>query len=296
MKRTAYSQFDENSWMPGIVVRHTSFFVLMLVLLGQLLLLSIQVTRNQNVRLINVWAATAFSPFEQGIHDVVYGTTEAWSAAHALLADREENENLGAELVKARARIVELSEKAAEVDRLKALLDFRARSPYRSLAAEVIAASPEDGSSTVVINRGRDSGIKVDLPVVTPEGVVGKISAVYEHTSQVLLITDPACAAGCMLEKSRIQGILKGSGEDQCQLHYVMDEVKVPAGEAVLTSGLDEIYPKGLLVGYVARAQDGNIYKRIYIRPAASLNRLENVLILFKGRSDQEQASNVGHP
>lgn len=296
MKRSAFSHFDDNSWMPGIVARHTSFFVLMAVLLGQLLLLSIQVTGTQNVRLINVWAATAFGPFEQGLHDVVYGTTEAWSAAHALLADREANVNLGSELVKARARIAELSEKAAEVDHLKALLDFRARSPYRSLAAEVIAASPEDGSRTIVINRGQDAGLKVNLPVITPEGVVGKISAVYAHTAQVLLITDPSCAAGCMLEKSRIQGILKGAGEDQCQLHYVMDEVKVPVGEAVLTSGLDEIYPKGLLVGYVVRAQDGNIYKRVYIRPAASLNRLENVLVLFKGHSNQEQASNVGLP
>ncbi len=282
--------------MPAIVARHTSFFVLVTVLLGQLLLLSVQVTRNQNVKLINVWAETVLGPFEQGLHDVVYGTAQSWSAVHDLWAYKQANQNMGSELVEARARILELSEKAAEVDRLKALLDFRSRLPYHSLAAEVIAASPEDGSSTVVINRGRDAGLKVDLPVITPEGVVGKIAAVYEHTAQVLLITDPSCAAGCMLEKSRLQGILKGAGEDQCDLHYVMDEEKVPVGEAVLTSGLDEIYPKGLLVGYVVRTKDGNIYKRIDVKPAASLNRLENVLVLFKSTSSQEQALNLGRP
>jgi len=282
--------------MPGIVARHTAFFVLLSVLLGQLLLLSVQVTRNQNVKLISVWAATVFGPFEQGFHNVVEGTAESWSAVHDLWADKQSNQKLGVELVEARARILELSEKAAEVDRLKALLDFRSRLPYHSLAAEVIAASPEDGSSTVVINRGRDAGLKVDLPVITPEGVVGKIAAVYRNTAQVLLITDPSCAAGCMLEKSRLQGILKGSGQDQCGLHYVMDEEKVPAGEAVVTSGLDGIYPKGLLVGYVIRARDGNIYKRINVKPAASLNRLENVLVLFKSTSDQEQALNLGRP
>lgn len=282
--------------MPRIIARHTSFFVLVAVLLGQLILLSVQVTRDQKVKLISVWAATVFSPFEQGLHNVVVGTTEACSAVEDLWAYKQANQNLGSELVAARARILELSEKAAEVDRLKALLDFRTRSPYRSLAAEVIAASPEDGSRTIVINRGENAGLKVNLPVVTPAGVVGKVVAVYRHTAEVLLITDPSCAAGCMLEKSRLQGILMGAGQDQCDLHYVMDGEKVPDGEAVLTSGLDGIYPKGLLVGYVVHTKKGNIYKQIDIRPAASLNRLENVLVLFKSTSGQEQALNLGRP
>jgi rod shape-determining protein MreC len=282
--------------MPVIVARHTPFFVLLGVLLAQLFLLSIQVTRNQNVRLINVWAATVFGPFERGFHDVVEGTVGGWAAIHDLWAYKQANQNLGSELVVARARIQELSEKAAEVDRLKALLHFKARSPYRSVAAEVIAASPEDGSTTVVIDRGQDAGIKADLPVITPQGVVGKVAAVYAHTAQVLLITDPTCGVGCILEQSRIQGILKGARQDGCELHYVMDDEKVPYGEAVVTSGLDQIYPKGLLVGYVVRAEEGNIYQRIAVKPAASLDRLENVLILFESSSGQAEASNQGRP
>lgn len=282
--------------MPRIIARHTSFFVLVVVLLAQLILLSVQITRDQNVRLISVWAATVFSPFEEGLHNVVVGTADACSAVEDLWAYKRANQNLGAELVAARARIIELSEKAAEVDRLKALLDFRTQSPYRSLAAEVIAASPEDGMRTIVINRGQDAGLRVNLPVVTPSGVVGKVAAVYHHTAEVLLITDPSSAAGCMLEKSRLQGILMGTSQNQCQLHYVMDGEKVPVGEAVLTSGLDGIYPKGLLVGYVVRTRKGNIYKSIDIKPAASLNRLENVLVLFKSTSGQEQALNLGRP
>jgi len=282
--------------MPGIVARHTSFFVLIGVLLGQLLLLSVQVTRNQNVRLINVWAAEVFGPFERGSHHVIEGTVGGWSSLHDLWAYKQENKNLGSELVAARARIQELSEKAAEVDQLKALLNFKARSPYRSVPAQVIAASPEDGSTAVVIDRGQDAGLRVDLPVITPEGVVGKVAAVYAHTAQVLLITDPSCGVGCMLEQSRIQGILKGAGQDQCDLHYVMDDQKIPAGEAVVTSGLDQVYPKGLLVGHVIRAEEGNIYQRIMIKPAARLSRLENVLILFESASSQEEASHQRRP
>ena len=100
-----------------------------------------------------------------------------------------------------------------------------------------------------------------------------------------------------MLENSRTQGVLKGGGQEQCYLDYVMDEESVPQGETVLTSGLDQVYPKGLLVGHVAGSKDGNIYKRIVVKPAASLSRLENVLILFKsGANEQRQAMILGHP
>jgi rod shape-determining protein MreC len=294
VKRTAFTQLDENSWLPGIVARHTPFFVLVGVLFGQLLLLSFQVTRNRNVRLINVWAADIFGPLERGFHNVIAGTAHGWSALHELWGERQANKQLSAELADARAQIQELSAKAAEVDRLKGLLQFKAQSPYQTVAAQVIAANPEDGSTTVTIDRGQDAGIQADMPVITPEGVVGKIAAVYAHTAQVLLITDPSCGVGCMLEKQGIQGILKGGGEGLCELHYVMDDQPVSPGEAVITSGLDQVYPKGLLVGYVLRSEEGNIYRRISVKPAALLSRLEYVLVLFKTVPQQQEASNPG--
>jgi rod shape-determining protein MreC len=289
LKRTTFAQFDKNAWLPEVVARHTSFFVLLGVLLAQLLLLSIQVTRNQNVKLINVWAAELFGPFERGFHGAIGGTVEAWASIHDLWAYKQANKQLGSELVVARARIQQLSERASEVDRLKALLQFKERSPYKSVAAQVIAASPQDASNTITIDRGRDAGIEADMPVITPEGVVGKVVTAYAHTAQILLITDAMSGVGCMLEESRIQGVLKGGSRNDCELHYVMDDQKVPAGEAVITSGLDQIYPKGLLVGHVVRSEEGNIYRQIIDKPAASLNRLESVLVLFKPATEQEE-------
>jgi rod shape-determining protein MreC len=295
LKRTAFTQFDQNAWLPAIVARHTSFCVLLGVLLGQLLLLSIQVTRNQNVRLINIWAAEVFGPFERGSHGAIESTVEAWASVHDLWAYNEANKEMGSELVIARARIQQLTEKASEVDRLKALLQFKEQSPYKTVAAQVIAASPQDGPTTVVIDRGRDAGIEADMPVITPEGVVGKIAAVYAHTAQILLITDPTSGVGCLLEQSRIQGVLKGSSGNQCELHYVMDDQNVPAGEPVITSGMDQVYPKGLLVGHVVRSEEGNIYRQIAVKPAASLNRLESVLVLFKSTTTEEQKEVAQH-
>ena len=282
--------------MPAIVVRHASFFVLLVVLVAQLLLLSVQITRNQNVKLIHIWAGTVFGPFERGFHDVLVTPTEAWKALHDLWADQREAQNLGVQLVEARARIRELSEQAAEADHLRALLNFKNRLPYRTQAAEVIASSPGEGSTSVSINRGADAGLTPDLPVVTPEGVVGKITIVFPHTAQVLLITDSSSGLGGMLRSSRTQGILKGDVQNQCDLRYIMDDEKVQVGDEVLTSGLDQIYPKGLLAGYVVSVKDGNIYKNIKVKPAASLNRLEDVLILEKVIPRQRQAQNIGGP
>ena len=126
--------------------------------------------------------------------------------------------------------------------------------------------------------------------MITPAGVVGKIISVYHHDSQVLLITDPSSGVGAMLERSRTQGVLKGASNNLCQLDYVMNEELVSPGDAVVTSGLDQIYPKGLPAGTVLKVGDGNIYRSIVVRPAAELNSLETVLVVLKGSTDHEIA------
>ena len=121
-----------------------------------------------------------------------------------------------------------------------------------------------------------------DMAVLTPEGIVGKIIAVFPYTSQVLLITDTSSGAGCVMERTRVQGVLKGDGRGLCQLQYVMNQDSVQDGDRVITSGLDQIYPKGLLVGTVISVGEGNIYQTIVVRPTAALDRLEEVLIAGK--------------
>ena len=133
--------------------------------------------------------------------------------------------------------------------------------------------------------------------MITPEGVVGKTIAVFSRSSQVLLITDPSSGVGVMLEKTRVQGVLKGDSQNLCLIRYIMNEEPVSSGEAILTSGLDQIYPKGLRVGTVVGTSAGNIYKNVEVKPAADLSRLETVLVVLKPNSTQQQALNVNpHP
>lgn len=266
----------------AFVSRHRAFFILVGVMVAQLLLLSVQITRNHNVRLIQVWAVDALDPFERALHWTVKTTGNSWTSLSGLRHAQQQNQELRAQLDAARSQVLALSEKAREAERLRALLDFKSQLPFQTIAAEVIASSPGERSNAIFIGKGADSALTTDLAVITPSGVVGKIIAVFPHSAQVLLVTDPSSGVGCLLEQGRIQGVLKGAGQGLAQLRYVMNEQAVSVGDMILTSGLDQIYPKGLPVGTVVRTTDGNIYKEITVKPAAPLDRLETVLVVLK--------------
>jgi rod shape-determining protein MreC len=283
--------------MQAFIARHRAVFILAAVLVAQLLLLSLQITRNRDVRLIRVWAVAAIDPFQRSLRGIMDISVGAWRTYRSLLRAQEENQELHTQLVSAQSQIQQFSEQAAESLRLRALLEFKNQLPFQTVAAEVIASSPGENSNAIFIGKGADEGLTTDLAVITPEGVVGKTIAVFSHSSQVLLLTDPSSGVGVMLEKSRVQGVLKGDSQNLCLIRYIMNEEPVSSGEAILTSGLDQIYPKGLRVGTVVGTSVGNIYKNVEVKPAADLSRLETVLVVLKPNSIQQQALNVNpHP
>ena len=277
--------------MQAFVASHRPSFILVAVLLAQLLLLSFQITRNHNVRLIKIWAVAVFDPFERSLKGVTDATTWAWRTYGGLWRAQQENQDLRRELTTTRSQLQQVAEYAEESQRLRRLLDFKAHAPFQTVAAEIIAFSPGASSNAILIDKGVDYDLTPDLAVITPAGVVGKIVSVFHHSSQVLLITDPSSGVGATLERSRTQGVLKGVGNNLCQLDYVMNEESVSPGDAVVTSGLDQIYPQGLLLGMVLKVGSGNIYyKRIIVRPAAALDRLETVLIVLQDYTEREMA------
>jgi len=278
--------------MPAFISRHRSFFTLVAVVAAQILLLSLQITRNNHVRLIRYWAVEIFDPFERSLGGLMDVSTTAYRTYRHLWHAEQENQEMRIQLVAAQAEIQQLSEQAHETQRLRGLLSFKNQLAFQSVAAEVIASSPGENSNAIFIDKGSDAGLTTDLAVITPEGVVGKILAIFPHSAQVLLITDPSSGVGVTLAQSRVQGILKGGRNNFCDLHYVMNEESVAPGEGVVTSGLDQVYPKGLPVGTVVSVGDGNIYKTIAVRPRVDLNRLEMVLVVLKPTTTEQQAMN----
>jgi rod shape-determining protein MreC len=268
--------------MIALPSRHRSLMLLATVVVSQILLLAVQIKRERKVRLIRVWAVEVITPVQRAGAWTIDHIRGGWHNYVALRHTREENEKLRAELDRLKLRTAELESRALEADRLAALLGFReAHAAVPMLAARVISASADPASKTIYVNRGERDGVGKNMAVITPEGVVGKVLEVFHDTSQVLLLTDKDGGAGALLAGSRILSPVGGTGEPLLVMKYVSNDEPVPNGERVLTSGQDRIFPKDLPVGTVVDVKPGNPFKVIHIKPAAHLDRLEEVLVLL---------------
>jgi rod shape-determining protein MreC len=270
--------------MIAIPSRHKSLTLLAGVIVAQVLLLAVQIKRERDVRLIRVWAVELISPIQRSVSWMIYGAEQGWGGYIGLRHAKQDNQALQSEVDTLKLRNAELEGRAREAARLAGLLHFReAHSATPMIAARVIGASPDAGSLVVNIDRGSRDGIRRDMGVITPEGVVGKILAVYPDISQVLLIGDKDSGVGALLANTRTQGVVKGTDKPQLSMDYVSKDDKVSVGETVLTSGQDRIFPKDLPVGTVVVATPDRTapFMQITVKPAAHLDRLEEVLVLL---------------
>jgi rod shape-determining protein MreC len=267
--------------MIDAISRHRPLALLAAVVLAQVLLLAYQIRRSHDVRLIRYWSAEASMPAARGGTWFFSHLGGLWSGYVGLHNARNENAQLRTEVGALQLRNSELETEAAEAHRLETLLNFRDAHPEaQMLAAQVIGASADPASETLFINRGDQDHVKRNMGVITPDGVVGKIVEVFPNMSQVMLMTDKDMGVGAMFADSRTHGVVKGSGDPQPLMDYVVNDEKVAPGQTIITSGEDRIFPKGLLVGVVASAKEGNPFQKIQVRPAARLDRLEDVIVL----------------
>ena len=275
--------------MVAIPSRHRSFWLLATIVSAQVLLLAVQIKNEKQGepqgRLIRVWTVTLISPFERAGAWTVERVRGAWNHYVALRGARRENEQLRQELDAQKLHIQQLEGKAAEADRLAALLNFRqAHGDLPMIPARVIGASADPGSQTVYIDRGGRDGVRKDMGIITPDGVVGKVIEVFRDTSHVLLVSDREGGAHGIMADSRIQSWVGGTGEPLLSMKYVSNDDQVSVGGRVVTSGLDRVFPKDLPVGTIIDVKPGNSFKQIRLKPAAHLDRLEEVIVVLTVR------------
>jgi rod shape-determining protein MreC len=261
--------------------RHRPLKLLGATLLVQVMLLAFQIKREHDVRLIRVWAVELMTPVQRAGTWGISGMRGGWRNYVDLRHTRAENQQLRTELARLELRNKALESRAAEGDRLAALLNFReAHADVPLITAEVIGASPDATSHSIYINCGEKDGVRRNMGVITPDGVVGKVVEVYATTAQVLLLTDRESGVGALLATTRTHGVVKGTGDPYARLDYVVNDEKLSPGEAILTSGEDRIFPKDLPIGTVISAKNANPFQTIVVQPAARLDRLEEVLVL----------------
>lgn len=250
------------------------------------------------VYLMKVTAAPLGDPLTPLVHDLLAPAKGAVTEvgrfvsqeAYFLLSWRglaRENEELKAEVARLRAQVAELNEYRLENERLKRMLQYRDTGPGggKAVVARVIARDPGNWFGTVTVDRGSADGVRRDLTVVTPDGLVGRVVAVRTHSSDVLLITDPRSSVGGLIQETRIPGVVEGlaGGYGLLRMLYIAKDAPVEIGQTVVTSGLGGIFPKGIPVGSVAevRPEGGGLFQVVAVRPFAQLDRLEEVAVLL---------------
>ncbi|HTP68334.1 MAG TPA: rod shape-determining protein MreC [Dongiaceae bacterium] len=290
--------------MESVLGRYRNLIVLVAVLFAQVLGLAVQVKRatdSEPTRLIRVWAVGAVTPFEETLHWLQSSTGNIWHNYLYLRGVRAENRDLKQQIEQMRLEQARMSQDADQAHRLQALLSFKEQFISKTMAAQVIGWSGSEQSRSIYIDKGAREGIKSDMAVITKDGIVGKVLQVFglnpleRSVSQVLLIDDQTSGVGAILDKTRLQGILRGTPSGDVVLEKVMSDETVPVGELVLTSGGDGIFPKGLPVGKVTRVAPGNdLFLNIRVRPAADLSRLEEVLVVTRIDEMQSQPEQTG--
>ena len=222
-----------------------------------------------------------FSPMQSGVMWSVYGASDTARNYFNLVHTNQENEALRHEVSELKIRIAATAQEKEENERLRRMLELEKRLPYSLLAGEVIGRDARSISSTLSANRGKKEGIRTDMAVVTPEGVVGKTIQVATTTSRVQLITDSASSIGVMLERTKIAGILAGTGGQSCVLRYLPMASDVKVGDLVTTSGQDGVFPSGLPVGKVSRLlNESDLYKSAEVTPYQEFSSLRELIFI----------------
>jgi rod shape-determining protein MreC len=281
--------------MESFFTRYRNYIVLLAMLLAQIVGLAVQVRRTdagrnalgvqdgEGVRLIRLWTNAVVSPPERLIHSSRLALLGVWNNYFDLRHTRAENEELQKTIDRLRLEQAALLEDAKQGQRLEALLGFQQKYLYSTQAAQVFGTSGTDLSRVFYVDKGSADKLERDMAVITPDGIVGKVREVFRHSAQILAINDQTSGAGVILETTRIRGILRGNANGELQIIDLLADKRIQPGEKVLTAGGDQIFPRGLPVGEVERVvpdPDRDGFIKVMIKPAAQLDRLDEVLVI----------------
>ena len=302
---------------------------------GQLLLLGYQVRRpnSSGIQTIRDWSVEAILPVERLTGRFAGGVGGFFHHYVGLRQAERQNAAMQAQVTRLELQNQHLQESMRELPQLQALLGFQRGYGMRTTAATVIGRGISSDAQVVYIDRGASAGLKLDMAVITPGGVVGKVSQVLADSAQILLVTDPDSGVGALIvtptpaptaapspgpspgtipnappasapaaptpapaavgtapvasaftgaPTGAVNGILRGLGAGRAELHNVLKDEPTPDGALVITSGEDQIFPKGIPVGTVtgSRPSTDGVFKTVEVKLAADLGRLENVLIV----------------
>lgn len=224
------------------------------------------------------------SPFQKAVNNTINSTSNVWETYFMAVLAVEENHELRQQLGKALEIKNRLQEIEHENVRLKKFVEFTRSVPDTYVAARIIARDPSPWFKTIMIDKGRKDGLEKGSPVVVSEGIVGQIIKVADNYARVLLITDQNSAVDSLVQNTRVRGIVKGNNEDSCSFSYALRKEIIRQGEMLVSSGMDQVFPKGLKIGRISKVTKlhSQLFQDIVVETSVDFDKIEEVLVLRK--------------
>lgn len=266
--------------------------------LGSFVLMAFDARTDGGQRVIRVWAQTAADFVQSPVTTVSTAISGYFGSIASLRSAQSENDELKQRIQELEVELKAKEDLSAENARLSQLLDLKEKSKYKVLTARIIGRDPSVFFDSMIVNRGSLDGVKLNMPVVTNGGLLGRVTAVGPLTSQIDLITRDKSGVGAVIGEisgSTALGVVVGSSKrDVLEMRYVPGSVEVQVGSAVYTTGQDGIYPAGLKVGEIIQIESGSATTphKIVVKPSADIGTMQEVGVLLyesPARSEFEQ-------
>ncbi len=252
------------------------------LLLCALVLTTLQTRLASRASFFETLVLSIIMPFQEAINGVVQSVDDIWNSYLNLVQVRKENLKLQQQLDELQGELHRYREAYLKQQRLRDLLEFRSLVFQHTLLAEVVGVDPSQWAEAITINKGKRHQIHKDAVVVTHQGLAGRTIEISPRYATVLLLTDRRSAVDALVQRTRARGIVVGKSRRLCEMRYVDFHADIQIGDTIISSGLGEVYPKGLLIGTVisVRRKPHELFQEVEIKPAVDLTKLEEVLIL----------------
>jgi rod shape-determining protein MreC len=275
--------------MAHLLTERKPYLLLLILLTFNLGLMSSRIKSAGQRSLLEDAVVGLMSPFLKAADWAGQGVSGTWRAYVGLRGVERENRRLREQVDTLALKAQAAEESRQELTRLRELLELRESVPWTTVPARVIARGTEGSARIVTLDRGSRDGVRLNQPVLTPRGVVGRVIEAAPGASKVQTVLDPNSGVAGLIQRTRVQGMVVGAGDRGCRMEYVSELSNVEVGDVVVTSGLDQIYPKGYTIGIVASIGEGEgLTKLVELRPEVDFRRLEEVLVVLKEEGHAE--------
>jgi rod shape-determining protein MreC len=268
--------------MAVLDIRQRTGWLFLAVIVGHILLISAQVNTNRGVPLLEEATVGLFAEVQRAASGVIGAVRSGWTDYIALRGVNEENARLREEIASLQVGLQQQRALAEQSETLQKLLELRSTIQVSTTAAAVIAGGASPEFRTITIDKGTGEGLQSDMAVLSPAGVVGRVILPGVRASKVQLLIDRNAAVGALVERTRAQGVVMGTGEDRLTLNHLPGAADIMVGDRVVSSGIEGIYPKGFVIGQIESIErQAGEFSNVVVRPAVEFSSLEAILVVL---------------